>query len=68
MMRSAVTQAERVELFRMMSPDQAELRAERMALMVVDGGVTADAAERFCNSEPGLFGFVGKQEQQDGLF
>jgi len=66
-MRSAVTQAEREELFRLMSPEQAELRAEREAIMLTDGASAADV-ERCCNGQPGLFGFVGKVEQQDGLF
>lgn len=55
------------ELFRMMSPDQAELREERMAIMMVDG-CSEEEAERYCNSVPGLYGFVGKMEEQGGLF
>lgn len=55
------------ELFRMISSDQAELRAERLAIMIVEG-CSLEEAERQCNSEPSLFGFVGKEEQQDGLF
>ena len=66
-MRSAVTQAEREELFRLMSPEQAELRAEREAIMLVEGASAADV-ERCCNGQPALFGFVGKVEQQDVLF
>lgn len=67
MMRSAVTQVERDELFRLMSPDQAELRAEREAIMLVDGASVADV-ERCCNGQPSLYGFVGRAEQQDVLF
>lgn len=67
MMRSAVTDEERRELFRLMSPEQAELRAEREAIMLVEGA-SAEEVERCCNSQPGLFGFVGLMEQQDALF
>lgn len=66
-MRSAVTQAERDELFRLMSPEQADLRAEREAIMLVDGASAAEV-ERCCNGQPSLYGFVGKVEQQDVLF
>ena len=55
------------ELFRLMSPEQAELRAEREAIMLTEG-VSAEEVERCCNSQPGLFGFVGFVDQQDALF
>lgn len=67
MMRFAVTPDERRELFRLMSPEQAELRAEREAIMLTEGA-SAEEVERCCNSQPGLFGFVGREEKQDGLF
>lgn len=67
MMRSAVTAEKRRELFRLMSPEQAELRAEREAIMLVEGASAAEV-EQCCNSQPNLFGFVGLMEQQDGLF
>lgn len=66
-MRSAVTPDERRELFRLMSPEQAELRAEREAIMLVEKA-SADEVERCCNSQPSLFGFVGFVDQQDALF
>lgn len=67
MMRSAVTPDERRELFRLMSPEQAELRAEREAIMLVEGASAADV-DSCCNGQPALFGFVGLMEQQDVLF
>lgn len=66
-MRSAVTPDERRELFRLMSPEQAELRAEREAIMLVDGASAAEV-ERCCNGQPALFGFVGLIEEQTALF
>lgn len=67
MMRSAVTAEERRELFRLMSPEQAELRAEREAIMLVEGASAAEV-DRCCNGQPGLFGFVGLAEEQVALF
>lgn len=67
MMRSAVTPDERRELFRLMSPDQAELRAEREAIMLVEGANAAEV-EQCCNGQPALFGFVGLTEEQVSLF
>ena len=55
------------ELFRLMSPEQAELRAEREAIMMSEGA-SAEGVEQCCNGQPGLFGFVGRQERQEGLF
>lgn len=66
-MCSAVTPDEQRELFRVMSPDQAELRAEREAIMQVEGASDAEV-ERCCNGQPALFGFVAQAEEQVSLF
>lgn len=66
-MRSAVTPDDRRELFRLMSPEQAELRAEREAIMLVEGASVAEV-ERCCNAQPALFGFVAQLEEQVSLF
>jgi len=66
--RSEVTAAERREIFRLMSPAQEELRAERIAIMVSEG-VPDTEAERFYNGNPALYGMVGgEDEQQSGLW
>jgi hypothetical protein len=62
-----IMQVEREELFRMMSPEQAEMRAEREAIMLVEGASFNDV-ERCCNGQPAMYGFVGRVEKQDILF
>lgn len=65
---AAVTPMERQELYRLMTPVQEELRAERVAIMTVEG-VPEDEADRVCNGNPALYGMVGREDgQQAGLW
>ena len=51
-----------------MTTAQSELRAERIAIMVIDGGLTENAAEEYCDSKPQLYGIRDRTERQDKLF
>lgn len=57
-----------MELYRLMSPEQEELRSERIAIMIHCGGLTEEEAEAACNRQPLLYGIVGRQEDQERLF
>ena len=43
-------------------------REERVAIMVVDGGCTADEAERYCDAHPQLYGIRDVESGQQSLF
>jgi hypothetical protein len=47
---------------------QKELRYERVALMMHEGGLTVAQAEAYCNRNPALYGIQDYMEVQDGLF
>jgi transposase len=51
----------------MITPDQKEEREHRVAIMMVDGKQTQEAAEAFCDTMPWLFGSRDKAETQERL-
>lgn len=43
-------------------------RAERIAIMTIDGGTTEQEAEDYCNQHPEIYGIKGEEMTQGGLF
>ncbi len=50
-----------------MTPDQAENRFERVAIMMVEG-MSEEDAERYCDTRPDLYGIRDYTEKQEGMF
>lgn len=47
-----------------MTPEQEELRAERIAIMVIEGS-TESQAIAFCDSRPELYGIKAEEVKQE---
>jgi|GEM_PF-4012535 len=49
----------------MITPDQQEARAERVAIMVHEGKQDEETAEAYCDSRPETYGRRHKEEKQE---
>lgn len=64
-MTTAVTPEERKAIYSLMTPDQIEARAERVAIMVHDGKQDEEAAEAYCDTKSQMYGKRYVEEKQD---
>jgi len=46
-----------------MTPEQSELRAERMAILIHDAGLSEQEARQHCNRYPRIYGIDGTETQ-----
>lgn len=51
-----------------MTPEQAESRFERVAIMMFDGKLSEEDAEKYCDCSPDQYGIRDFSEKQGGLF
>lgn len=50
-----------------MTPEQAEAREERIAIMTVEG-MSEDDAQKYCDSDPAQYGIRDYSEKQEVMF
>lgn len=62
---SAVTAEERKLIYSLMTPDQIEARAERVAIMVHEGKQDEETAEAYCDANHSVYGKRYVEEKQD---
>lgn len=51
-----------------MTAMQQEARAERLAIMIIDGGCSEAEAIEYCNRHSSIYGLVELVESQGGLW